>query len=127
LLTPDNSIGFSFDFTEKFKDRGFNWWSPGMCSFNLWVIASDLSGDVTLTYVSNQYWRTLRVSRGAPWWVYRKIVGSFFRQRYYRIFYKFRPPKVMLKEPGADKPNAQTEASSEETSGPHDSGTDISL
>ncbi len=102
LITPNDSIGFDFDFTKKLTDRGFAWWSPGICSFNLWVVASDLSGDVSLTYVRNQNWQTLNVSTGIPWWVRRKFVLLFFRQQYYRVLYKFRPPKLTLTPPDTE-------------------------
>jgi hypothetical protein len=94
LITPNDSIGFPFDFTKQFTKRGFTWWSPGGCAFNLWVVASDLGGGVVLTYVGNHYWQTLRVSNGMLWWVRRKFVATYFKQRYYRVLYKFRPPKV---------------------------------
>ncbi len=101
LVTPQDCLSFEFDFTEAFKKRGFKWWSPGICSFNLWIVASDLSGDVTLTYIKNQYWKTLGVSQGMPWWVRRKSIAAYFRQRYYRALYKFKPTKPIIKKPKA--------------------------
>ena len=121
LMTPDDFLSFSFDFTEKFTKRGIRWWTPGICSFNLWVVASDLSEDVTLTYVGNQYWKTLSVSKGMPWWVRRKFIVTFFRQRYYRVLYKFKPPKPILPKEDAQEPDTQTEPSPVEISiPPHD-------
>jgi hypothetical protein len=74
LMPPNDLLDFNFDFTKRFMERGMRTWSPGMCSFNLWVVASDLGEDVTLTYVGNQYWSTLRVLKGMPWWVRKKFV-----------------------------------------------------
>jgi hypothetical protein len=109
LLPPQDWLSFHFDFAESFTKRGFIWWSPGVCSFNLCVVASDLSGDVTLTYDKNEYWKTLGVSQGMPWWVRRKFIAAYFRQRYYRVLYKIKPPKPILMEPEAQQPEIQSE------------------
>lgn len=117
LMTPNDSLHFNFDFTEKFTKRGIRAWSPGMCSFNLWVVASDLGEDVTLTYVGNQYWKTLGVVEGMPWWIRKKLVTDYFKRRYNRILYKIRPPKLVFSRPKAEGANTQTEASPKEKPG----------
>jgi hypothetical protein len=48
---------------------------------------------------------------------------DYFTQRYYRIFYKIRPPKFVLTLPEVDGANSETEASSKGKSGRQGNGS----
>jgi hypothetical protein len=96
IMPPKDEISFRFDFTKDFEKKGFRWWSPGVCSFNLEVTASDLAEEVILAYRSYAYQRFLSVRSGMPLRVRWKFFCAYFRQRYYRILYMFRPPRLML-------------------------------
>lgn len=92
IMPPEDTLSFRFDFTEDFTTKGYNWWTPGICSFNLEVVASDLSEEVILAYKSYAYGQLLSVKAGMPLRVRWKFFYSYFRQRYFRILYKFKPP-----------------------------------
>jgi hypothetical protein len=96
ILPPLNFMSFSFDFTEQFRNIGVRAWHPGACSFNLEVVASDLSEEIVLRYDSSAYWRTLTVKGGMPIRLRWKFLYSYLRSRYYRIVYKFKPLKSLL-------------------------------
>ena len=96
IMPPADDISFRFDFTDKFQKEGFHSWSPGVCTYNLEVVASDLSEEVILAYRCYAYGRFFSVKKGMPLRVRWKFVYAYFRQRYYRVLYKFRPPRLML-------------------------------
>lgn len=98
IMPPADEIGFPFDFTRHYRDKGIQWWTPGICSFTLDVVASDLSEDVVLTYSGSQFWRTLTVKKGMPLRVRWKFLYGYLRSRYYRILHKFRKPKSLFIE-----------------------------
>ena len=66
ILPPGGQIASKFDFTERFKQMGVTWWSPGIATFNLEVVASDLSEEIVLTYRSYAHVKDLRVTKGTP-------------------------------------------------------------
>lgn len=99
ILPPQDFVTFNFDFTEEFRRIGVQTWSPGMCSFNLEAVASDLSEEMILRYDSSAYWRTLTVKSGMPLRLRWKFLYSYFRQRYYRIYYKFKPLLISSEVP----------------------------
>jgi len=103
LMTPNDVLSFKFDFMKDFTEKGFTWWTTGVCSFNLWVVASDLSGDVTLTYIKNQFWSTLSVRNGMPWFVRKDLLVAFFKLRYYRVYYKLKSLKTFIGRPKRDE------------------------
>jgi hypothetical protein len=94
ILPPQGFVTFSFDFTEEFRNKGVRAWTPGMCSFNLEVVASDLSEELIMRYDSSAYWSTLTVKKGMPIRLRWKFLYSYFRQRYYRLVYKFKRPRA---------------------------------
>jgi len=108
ILPPQDRLGFNFDLTEDFRKAGFTWWTPGICSYTLEVVASDLSQDIVLAYSRSAYWQTLRVEKGMPIRVWWKFFYGYIRSRYYRIVYKFRKPKPLLIPNDAPKLKPQT-------------------
>jgi hypothetical protein len=91
VLPPQDVIGFSFDFTERFRKLGVMWWSPGIADFNLQVVGSDLSEEMVLTFRSSSYLRNLTVERYMPLRVRWKFFSSPLKQWYYRIYSKIHP------------------------------------
>ena len=67
VLPPGEQVTFNFDFTKSFLDeQGRGWFSPGMESFNIEIVATDLSEQVVLTYRMFLYWHSLSVRKGMP-------------------------------------------------------------
>lgn len=93
ILPPADKIAFDFDFTEQYQKKGVTSWTLGMCTFILEVVASDLSEEIILTYSHSESSRTLRVMQGMPLNVRWMFFSSFFKQRYYRILHRLKPPR----------------------------------
>jgi len=123
ILPPNDDIGFKFDFLNRYEKKGMKVFSPGMASFNLQVVASDIGEEVILAYRKFSYWDVLTVKKGLPLRVRWKNIASFFKQRYFRILYRFRPPKLNLTRSKTQEHNAQTKESQIEISIPPDSNS----
>jgi len=77
VLPPGESIAFEFDFTKKFLDhQGRGWFSPGMESFNIEIVAADISEQVILTYRMFLYSQSLSVKKGKVLPVISKLVSE---------------------------------------------------
>jgi hypothetical protein len=84
---------------------------------NVTVVVADLTEQTVQTYRMFTYWRTLSMTKGLPWRVRRRIWIAPFRQGYYRILYRFRPPVFFPTEP----PKPKTQASEKPASQADDS------
>jgi hypothetical protein len=80
LLAPDDYYGFKFDFTDRFKKRGIQAWSPGFTAFSLEVVTSDLSKQTVITYKTYSTMRYVGVQHGMPWRLRWKNTKIFFRE-----------------------------------------------
>ena len=86
VLPPGEPIDFEFDFTKKFlDDQGRGWFSPGMESFNIEIVAADISEQVILTYRMFLYTQSLSVKKGMPTRVRWRILSDPTRYFYRRM------------------------------------------
>lgn len=95
LLPRNECFGFNFDFTEAFKKRGVTWWTPGISPFLLEIVTSDLSKRTIITYKAYSTMQYVGVEHGMPWRLRWKNCRIFVRSRFYRVYYKIRPPKLI--------------------------------
>jgi len=90
VLPPGEQIAFEFDFTKRFLDeQGRGWFSHGMESFNIEVVAADISEQVVLTYRMSLYWQSLSVRKGMParvrWRIWSDPMRYFYRRQKMRV------------------------------------------
>jgi hypothetical protein len=93
LLPPSEYFGFDFDFTEEFKKLGYTWWTPGISAFLLEIVTSDLSKRTVITYKAYSTMQYVGVEHGMPWRLRSKNFRIFVRSRFYRVYYRIRPPR----------------------------------
>ncbi|MBB5064961.1 hypothetical protein [Granulicella mallensis] len=118
ILPPDESIAFRFDLRERYEAKGFRVYAEGGVVANVTVVVADLSEQTIQTYRNFTHWKTLRMDKGLPWRVRRKNWIAPWKQWYWRIRYKVKPPVLTI--PETPKPNTQSSASVKEKSGPPD-------
>jgi hypothetical protein len=93
IVPPGESVEFSFDFLQRIL-KIVGTWPGGLATFNLEVVATDLSQQVVLTYKTYEHSAYLTVVKGMPLRVRWRFFSAPFRQRYWRIGYKLnlKPP-----------------------------------
>jgi hypothetical protein len=99
IVPPGEGIAFAFDFLKRYEQIGVNTWSPGIATFNLEVVATDLSQQVVLTYRTYDYWSNLTVVKGMPLRVRWRFFSAPFRPWYWRIRYKLNLKPTPKKRP----------------------------
>jgi hypothetical protein len=92
-IPPGESLCPEFDFEKWFVKENLQW-DPMQLSYSLVVVTSDLSKQVILTYSNIPVLGISNVHMGMPLSVRWRYFVWPFKQRYFRILYRFRPPKI---------------------------------
>jgi hypothetical protein len=93
IIPPGESLRPEFDFKRQFERENFQWGVMGL-SYSLEVVASDLSKQIVLTYRNVPVVGLVSVSKGMPLSVRWRYFVKPLAQRYRRLLYRFRQPKI---------------------------------
>jgi hypothetical protein len=93
IIPPGESLCPQFDFKGELEQDKLPW-SPDALSYSLEVVASDLSRQVVLTYRNIPVLSIVNVDKGMPLSVRWRYFLKPFVRRYYRLLYRFKPPKI---------------------------------
>jgi hypothetical protein len=93
IIPPGESLSPKFDFLSKFEKAKLQW-DTNQLSYGLYVVTSDLSKQVVLTYSNIPVLGVANVRTGMPLAVrWRYFVGPV-KRRYRRLLYRFRQPTI---------------------------------